>query len=581
VSFVDRTYPDVVRDVLTNLTQGVSGEVHRVDYDPLARPVVVPDVVLERRPVRRVSVVSGLVEQAGSDEPVPVDFSLNDYELVGDPGDPTDLHTIRFLPGGRRPAPGTDVRVNYYPRTTDPTPLTDVNVGSVVRTLVEAVSTELALVYAQLNLAYESAFLETATGSSLDRVVALLGYSRFRAGRPVGSVRFGRRPGSVGDVSIPAGTPVSDLEDKIRYETVETRTMLAGESTAEVRVRGASDATPVVPERTLQVVQRAIAGIDTVVNERPTTAASADESDPELRARVRVALTASSKGTVGALEHGLLQLPDVRAVSITEFPDDVPGEVRVSVSLAQPGAGAVPDSVLARIEELRPAGIRVVAATATGVDLAASVALLLAGTHLAPAEAQALHRTVQSTVADLVAKVGVGQPVRTGPIVAAILADTRVVDATLRLGAHGQPLGAPGSDFSPGAGVAVRLQPADVSFEPDTFEREPAAAGGQVTVEVSAVVAAQPQAGASLDAVRTEITDRLTAYVTGLAAPAEVTAASVLNALRNDASYQIDPLRLLATFSSDEQFVQVAQGGQAFTLQPGHTCRVGTVEVVA
>jgi uncharacterized phage protein gp47/JayE len=581
VSFVDRTYPDIVRDVLTNLTQGVSGEVHRVSYDPLARPVVVPDIVLQRRPVRRVSAVAGLVEQPDGDEPLPVDFSLNDYELVGDPADPEDLHTIRFLPGGRRPAPDTDVRVNYYPRTTDPTPLTDVNVGSVVRTVVEALSRELALVYAQLNLAYEAGFLDTATGSSLDRVVALVGYTRFRAGRPVGAVRFGRRPGSVGDVSIPAGTPVSDPEDKIRYETVETRTMLAGESTAEVRVRGATEATPVVGERALLVIQRAIAGVEEVVNERPTTTASADESDQELRSRVRVALLSSNKGTVGALESGLLQLPEVRAVSVEEFPDDVPGEVRLAISLTQPGAGAIPDPVLARIEELRPAGIRVVATTATGADLAASVALVLAGTHLAPAELQALHHQVQATIADLVAKVGVGQPVRTGPIIAAILGDARIVDATLRLGTKGQALGAPGADYATPAGASVRLQAADVSFEPDVFERQPAVGGGQVTVEVSAVVAALPEAGTGLDAVRTGITDRLTAYVTGLAAPAEVTAASLLNALRNDASYQIDPLRLLVTFSSEDQFVQVAQGGQAFTLRPGHTCRVTTVEVVA
>ena len=39
MSFVDRKYPDIVRDVLTNLTQGVAGEVHRVTYDPNARPI--------------------------------------------------------------------------------------------------------------------------------------------------------------------------------------------------------------------------------------------------------------------------------------------------------------------------------------------------------------------------------------------------------------------------------------------------------------------------------------------------------------------------------------------------------------
>jgi len=40
VSFIDRSYPDIVRDVLTNLTQGVTREIHRVDYDADARPIV-------------------------------------------------------------------------------------------------------------------------------------------------------------------------------------------------------------------------------------------------------------------------------------------------------------------------------------------------------------------------------------------------------------------------------------------------------------------------------------------------------------------------------------------------------------
>ena len=64
MSFVDRLYPDIVRDVLTNLTQGVTRELHRVSYNLLARPLQVPDIVLLRRPVKRVSLVSGLVEPA-------------------------------------------------------------------------------------------------------------------------------------------------------------------------------------------------------------------------------------------------------------------------------------------------------------------------------------------------------------------------------------------------------------------------------------------------------------------------------------------------------------------------------------
>ena len=121
MTFVDRKYPDLVRDVLTNLTQGVAGELHRVSYDPNAHPIQIPDVVLSRRPVKRVSVVEGLVAGAAPDDPpVPYTFGLNDYELVPDANDTDSLSTIRFLPFGRKPAPDTDLRVNYYPRTTAP-----------------------------------------------------------------------------------------------------------------------------------------------------------------------------------------------------------------------------------------------------------------------------------------------------------------------------------------------------------------------------------------------------------------------------------------------------------------------------
>jgi uncharacterized phage protein gp47/JayE len=580
MTFVDRTFPDIVRDVLTNLTQGVSGEVHRVSYDPSARPLAVPDIVLERRPVRRVSAVSGLVRPAPGTAPVRVDFSLNDYELVGDPADPADLHTIRFLPFGRKPAPGTDVIVNYYPRTTDPTVITDANVGGVARTLLEAVAKELTLLYAQVNLAYDAGFVELASGVSLDRVVALLGYRRFTAGRPVGSVRFSRRGGVRGEVSVPAGTAVTDAADKVRYETVETRTMFADESTAEVRVRGATDTTPPVPEHTLTVVQRAIAGVDTVSNERPTATPAADESDAELRARVSVALLASNKGTVSAIEHGLSALPEVQSVSVEEFPNQVPGELRLSISLTNPG-GALPAAVLAKIEELRPAGIRVLPTSAGGVGLAANVALTLAGSHLAPAALESLHREVQATLSGLVAKAGVGQRIRVGPLVAALLADQRIVDATITLGAKGQPSGAPGADFDPGAATVPRLAAADVSFAPDAFEQAVAATGPRVAVEVRAAVAASPQAGVSLDAAGAQVTTRLKSYFASLAAGAAVTSATVLAALRDDANYQLDPLRLKVTLSSDEQFVQVAEGGQAFTVKPEHSFTVADVEVTA
>lgn len=581
MSFVNRTYPDIVRDILTNLTQGVTQEVHHVSYDPAKVPVQIPDIVLKRRPVRRVSLVSGSIASPTAGElPLPYTFTLNDYALVPDPQDPEDLSRLRFLPFGKKPAPDTDVVVNYYPRNTDPTPITDLNVGSVARTVVEAISKELALLYAQMNLAYDAAFLETAQGSSLDRVVALLGYQRFLAGRPVGTVTFSRRAGALGNITIPAGTPITDTSDKVRYETVEPYDMLAGETTAQVRVQGATAAIPPVAAGVLTVIQKAIAGLGTVTNERPTTRANEDESDPELRARAKDALLASNKGTVPAIIHGLLQMPQVKDVKVVEMPNGVPGEIKVLISLADPAAspGGLPPEVLERLEELRPAGIRVLSDTAGSVALAAQVQLVLAGSHLAAAEVGQVQEGVKKTLIEAMARKGVGETIRVKPLVAALLADQRIVDATLTLIPKGAQ-GTPGADFQPEAGVTVQLAPEDISFGAETYDQPLPPAGQAIPVEVQAELKIQVSTGVSLDQAKARITDLLKTFFGKVTPGTAVDAAALLTALRDDAKYGLDPLGLKVTLTAEDQFAQILQGGTAFTVQPRQVFSVTAVEV--
>jgi uncharacterized phage protein gp47/JayE len=586
VSFINRTYPDIVRDVLTNLTNGVSREAHQVNYDPSARPAVVPDIVLARRPVKRVSLVTGRIQANGDGaEAIPYIFTLNDYELVSQKNT-EDLDTIRFLPFGQKPAPNSSIEVNYYPRSTDPAVVTDLNVGSVIRTLVEALGRELAVLYEQLNLAYDSGFLETATGVSLERVVALLGddYQRFRAGRPVGTVRFTRRAGMVGSITIPVATPITDPEDKVRYETVETHSMLSGETTAEVRVRGADDKTPPVEAGVLKIVQRPIAGIDAVTNDRPTTRASEDETDVELRARARGALLAGNKGTVDSIKFGLLQTAGVRDAKVEEMPNGVPGEIRIVISLENPpAAGApLPQRIHDRIEELRPAGINVLSELAGSVALQARVELVLAGSHRSPSEIENIHARARDTIIDAIARTGVGQKVRLRPLVAAVLADERIVDAAVAVGEKGKPLPPSGQDFEPPAGAIVtKPEASDIAFGPDTFDQKTPATGVAVTVEVRAVVTATPGEGNAPAAVKTQISDRLTAFFANLSAGAQITADALLTALRDDSKYALDPLHLQVTLTTPEQFVVVAQGGQTFTVGDNQSFSVVSVEVTA
>ena len=580
MSFIDRGYPDIVRDVLTNLTQGVTAEIHRIDYDPNARPLVVPDVTLQRRPVRRASFIRGFIAAPPGEPPVPYVFTPNDFDLVGDEPNASDLHTIRFRPFGQKPAPGTDLTVNYYPRTTDPAPVNDLNVGSVTRTLLEAVSRELTLLYTTLNAVYDSAFVDSAAGTSLDRVVALLGYRRFRAGRPAGSVVFRRRAGSVGSITIPAGTPVTDAKDTIRYETVETRTMLAGESVAEVRVRGAADQTLPAEAGQLSVLQRAIAGLDTVTNERPTTRINDEETDEELRARAKAALLSANKGTLESIRFGLLQLPDVRDVSVQEFPNGVAGELRVNVVLDDESAGGtLPAAVRERLESLRPAGIRILSGPADSIRLAARVRLVLAGASFSAAEVQQVREGVRRVLVEQVARTTVGDRIRNRPLTAALLADARIVDAEVSLGESGRQLGQAGADFEAPGNKALQLAREDVAFESETFAQSIGPGGQAIPVSVRASLAIELVTGTTRDQAQTLIETRLKSFFGRLAVGSAITAESLLQALRNDAQYAIDPLRLVVTLTVGDQFAQVAQGGPSFTVRPNQTFNVAAVEV--
>jgi phage-related baseplate assembly protein len=87
--------------------------------------------------------------------------------------------------------------------------LTDFGPGTVIGILVRAVARELALASAATDEAYRRGFLDVATGTALDNVVALLGVRRHPAQPATGYVTFSRRAG--GDPSlVPVGTVVQD-----------------------------------------------------------------------------------------------------------------------------------------------------------------------------------------------------------------------------------------------------------------------------------------------------------------------------------------------------------------------------------
>jgi len=129
------------------------------------------------------SPITEIKEVKGVSKGAPKSFAKDvDYRLIGD--------SVEWLPGGEHPDEETNFAVDYA--FTKESGISDVNPGSVVRTMVEAISREIEYLYAQMDHAYLSGFLDTATGEALDLVVSLLGVKRKPPQPSSGSVTFGR-----------------------------------------------------------------------------------------------------------------------------------------------------------------------------------------------------------------------------------------------------------------------------------------------------------------------------------------------------------------------------------------------------
>jgi uncharacterized phage protein gp47/JayE len=182
MAFTKKQYNEIVENVLAQITKGVVSERHEFDSKKLSYELI-------STPVKEVIKVEGTLN--GTHQT----FKKNkDYRMKDD--------SILWEEEGESPDESTYFFVNYTfgdSRSASPTLITDVNPGSVARTLVEAVSREIDLMYEEMNQIYLSGFIDTAKGSALDMVVSILGIERKPPNRAGGIVTFGRNtpPGEI------------------------------------------------------------------------------------------------------------------------------------------------------------------------------------------------------------------------------------------------------------------------------------------------------------------------------------------------------------------------------------------------
>ncbi len=341
VSLVERPYQEVVDDILTAIVGGVVNEpiifdIKRLDY-ALAQPAT---------DVRN---VTGTVSKERHVFQKEIDylFSAGDNALV-------------WQQGGTLPDDNTIFYVDYF-KTESRSPLTDINVGSVNRTLGEAIGREITTVYQQINRAYLSAFVDTAEGKSLDLVVAILGITRKTKDYAIGSVTFFRDPAITGNINIQDGVLLSTTKAEVFFQTTQPRTLQQGQVRIDAPIRATDDykgeAGEVAAGKITETPQP-VAGIARVTNFDATFLGVDDESDEELRLRAKAALRSQGKATLAALTRVIAE-ERAELVEIWD-PNSAPAkqsEPGTTILMVDSEPERFP-SLQTRIEQTRAAGVR-------------------------------------------------------------------------------------------------------------------------------------------------------------------------------------------------------------------------------
>jgi uncharacterized alkaline shock family protein YloU len=170
MAFKRKTYDEIRNGVISHITKGIVNERHTFNRGQTSYRLADPSAT-------RIVKIDGLSDGQETAFREDVDYRLNEG-------------SVQWTPGGEKPDEDTAFEVNYS--IGEERAITDANPGSVVRTIVEAVSREMDYMYAQLEQVYEAGFIDTATGSSLDLVASILGVTRKPAEPAMGVVTFGR-----------------------------------------------------------------------------------------------------------------------------------------------------------------------------------------------------------------------------------------------------------------------------------------------------------------------------------------------------------------------------------------------------
>lgn len=243
--------------------------------------------------------------------------------------------------------------------------ITNINVGSVIRTITEAILSNVDETNYYLEYVYNAMSIDTATGNDLDRLVAILGIIRNQSSYAMGVVTFstGDSPYQY-DIEIPYGYEVSTRQDSSGqvsvFNVAEDGIILkAGQTSIDVLVKADTPGHRYLAANTLTVMGKSIVGVATVTNEDEINSGQDEETDDQLRKRAKEYVLSFGKCTKSALETAINNVDGIASCKIIDL---YKGNGTVGIIIVPevvPMPEQVSDAVNVVIDETKAAGIKV------------------------------------------------------------------------------------------------------------------------------------------------------------------------------------------------------------------------------
>ena len=304
--------------------------------------------------------------------------------------------------------------------------------------------------------AYYSAFIDFATGQSLDNIAALISYKRIAAKKATGTVVFSRSSPATSDILIPAGTRVAVSDESVVFQTTEAVVLTAGNTSVEAPIEAIEPGSAGnVAANTITKIVDPISGIESVNNPNPTEGGRDTETDEEFRYRIKTTIQSLGKATLDAILAKVRNVEGVKTAKIeendtmndyTETGGLPPKSFRVFVY------GGNDEDVAQAIFDSKPAGIQPYGSISgvaydqdgneytiyferpTEVHIYVDVQITSDGTSID-------QQVVKDAIKDYINNLNIGEDVIYAKVLAAVMNIQGVKDAVVYIGTSGPPSG--------------------------------------------------------------------------------------------------------------------------------------------